>query len=222
MNNLLDEFNVTEETYINLDKYYNILVESNKVMNLTAITEYNEAYIKHFYDSLLITKCNDELTDIIDVGSGAGFPGLVLSIYNSKSKITLLEPTKKRATFLEKVKNELSLENVTVINDRAENIKGQYMYATARAVAPLNILLELVIPLLKVNGKFYCLKGSSYSEELELSKNAIKELNLTIENIYHFDLPNNYGSRVIIVFKKEKTTKPKYPRRYANILKQPL
>lgn len=222
MNNLLEDFNISNNIYTNLDKYYNLLVEANKVMNLTAITGYEEAYIKHFYDSLLLTKCNNNLDEIIDVGSGAGFPGLVLAISNPNLKISLLEPTKKRANFLETVKNELNLENVQVINERAENIKGSYMYATARAVAPLNILLELVTPLLKVNGKFYCLKGSSYQEELELAENAIKELNLEVENIFHFDLPNNFGKRVIIVFKKTKQTKPKYPRRYANILKQPL
>lgn len=222
MNNILDEFNVSETIYKNLDIYYNLLIEKNKAINLTSITEYTEAYIKHFYDSLLITKCNDHLDDLIDVGSGAGFPGLVLAINNPDAKITLLEPTKKRTNFLEEVKQELKLSNVTIINERAENIKAQHMYATARAVAPMNILLELITPLLKVGGKFYCLKGSSYSEELEKAEKAIKELDLIIENIYHFDLPNNFGKRVIIVFKKVKATKPKYPRRYANILKQPL
>ncbi len=222
MNKFLDDFNITLDIYNNLDKYYDLLVETNKVMNLTSITEYNDVYIKHFYDSLLLTKCNNNLDDIIDVGSGAGFPGLVLGIYNSNLKITLLEPTKKRANFLEHVCNELNLNKIQVINERAENIKGNYTYATARAVAPMNILLELITPLLKVGGIFYCLKGASYLEELEQSKHAIKELNLKVENIYHFDLPNEYGKRVIIAFKKENKTNPKYPRRYANILKQPL
>ncbi len=222
MNKFLDDFNITLDIYNNLDKYYDLLVETNKVMNLTSITEYNDVYIKHFYDSLLLTKCNNNLDDIIDVGSGAGFPGLVLGIYNSNLKITLLEPTKKRANFLEHVCNELNLNKIQVINERAENIKGNYTYATARAVAPMNILLELITPLLKVGGIFYCLKGASYLEELEQSKHAIKELNLEVENIYHFDLPNEYGKRVIIAFKKENKTNPKYPRRYANILKQPL
>lgn len=222
MNKLLEEFNVDNSTYELYDKYYNMLVETNKVMNLTSITEYKDVYIKHFYDSLLLTKCCKDLNNIIDVGSGAGFPGMVLAIYNSNINITLLEPTKKRANFLEKVKQELNLEKVNVIADRAENIKGKFKYATARAVAPLNILIELVTPLLETNGTFYCLKGSSYLEELENADNAIKELNLKVEHIYHFDLPNELGKRVIIEFKKIKPHNPKYPRQYAKILKQPL
>ncbi|MBR2891729.1 MAG: 16S rRNA (guanine(527)-N(7))-methyltransferase RsmG [Bacilli bacterium] len=222
MNNLLEEFNITSDTYELYDRYYNLLVETNKVMNLTSITNYEDVYIKHFYDSLLLNKCNNNLDDIIDVGSGAGFPGMVLAINNPNLKITLLEPTKKRANFLENVKKELNLTNIKVIADRAENIKGSYSYATARAVAPLNILIELIAPLLKVGGKFYSLKGSSYQEELEASEFAIKELNLNIEHIYHFDLPNNLGKRVIIEFTKTKANHPKYPRAYAKILKQPL
>lgn len=222
MNKLLEDFNIDKNTYEQYDRYYNLLVETNKVMNLTSITEYNDVYIKHFYDSLLLTKCSDTLDNIIDVGSGAGFPGMVLAISNPNLNITLLEPTKKRANFLEKVKQDLNLVNVKVISERAENIKGSYNFATARAVAPLNILVELIAPLLAINGTFYCLKGSSYLDELEMASNAIKELNLKVEHIYHFDLPNDLGKRVIIEFKKTKQHNSKYPRQYAKIIKQPL
>lgn len=222
MNNLLKDFNVDVSTYEQFDKYYNLLIETNKVMNLTSITSYEEVYIKHFYDSLLLSKCSDNLNNIIDVGSGAGFPGIPLAILQPNIDITLLEPTKKRANFLEKVKDELHLNKVQVISDRAENIKGNYKYATARAVAPLNILLELITPLLQVNGIFYCLKGSSYLDELDKASNAIKELNLHVEYIYHYDLPNDLGKRVIIAFKKTKQHNLKYPRQYSKILKQPL
>ena len=223
MAKLLDDFNINENQYFKYEKYYQLLNEKNKVMNLTAITDYEGVFIKHFYDSLLLTNITKDFNNLIDVGSGAGFPGLVLSIYDESQKITLLEPTTKRCKFLESVKEELNLSNVTIINDRAENLKNKtYSFATARAVAQVNVLLELVIPLLEVGGLFYCLKGSNYQEELSLAENAIKELNVEIKNIYHFELPNNLGKRVIVVFEKKKRTNPKYPRPYANIVKKPL
>lgn len=223
MDNLLEHFKISDIQYSKYQRYYEILNEKNKVMNLTAITDYEGVFIKHFYDSLLLTKITEDFDNLIDVGSGAGFPGLVLSIFDETKKITLLEPTTKRCKFLEIVKEELNLSNVTIINDRAENLKGQhYKYATARAVAQMNILLELIIPLLEVGGKFICLKGSNYQEELDNSKNAIEKLHVDVKNIYHFELPNNLGKRVIIVFEKKKSTDPKYPRPYANIVKKPL
>lgn len=220
MNNLLNDFNIND--YSDFDKYYNLLVEKNKVMNLTSITEYNDVYIKHFYDSLLLTKCNNNLDNLIDVGSGAGFPGMVLAINNPNLHITLLEPTKKRANFLTDIKNDFSLNNVNVISERAENHKGIYMYATARAVAPMNVLLELIIPLLEIGGTFYCMKGQNYEEELLKSNNAIDKLNVQIDKIYHFSLPNNQGERVIITFKKMGKPKGIYPRKYPIIMKKPL
>lgn len=223
MARLLDDFNLTDIQYDKYEKYYQILNEKNKIMNLTAITDYEGVFIKHFYDSLLLTNVTKEYDNLIDVGSGAGFPGLVLSIFDESKKITLLEPTTKRCKFLELVKDELSLSNVTIINDRAENLKNKfYRCATARAVAQVNVLLELIIPLLEVGGLFYCLKGSNYQEELVNAENAIKELNVEIKNIYHFELPFNQGKRVIVVFEKKKKTNPKYPRPYANIVKKPL
>lgn len=223
MNRVLDDFNITEEQYKLLDQYFELLVETNKVFNLTRVTEYEEVYIKHYYDSMLLFKCLDSFDNLIDVGSGAGFPGMVLGICRPNDHITLLEPTTKRANFLKETSTKLGLKNVKVINDRAENLKDtHYKYATARAVAQLNILLELVIPLLEVGGKFFCLKGSNFHEELENSKNAIKELNVNVEKIFEFNLPNGLGTRAIIVFKKNKSTKHVYPRRYANILKKPL
>lgn len=223
MARLLDDFNLTDIQYDKYEKYYQLLNEKNKIMNLTAITDYEGVFIKHFYDSLLLTNVTKEYDNLIDVGSGAGFPGLVLSIFDESKKITLLEPTTKRCKFLELVKDELSLSNVTIINDRAENLKNKfYRCATARAVAQVNVLLELIIPLLEVGGLFYCLKGSNYQEELVNAENAIKELNVEIKNIYHFELPFNQGKRVIVVFEKKKKTNPKYPRPYANIVKKPL
>lgn len=223
MAKLLDEFNITELQYAKYEKYFQLLNEKNKVMNLTAIDDYEGVFIKHFYDSLLLTNITKEYNNLIDVGSGAGFPGMVLSIYDESKNVTLLEPTTKRCKFLELVKDELNLSNVSIINNRAENLKNKYFkYATARAVAQINVLLELIVPLLEVGGMFYCLKGSNYQEELENAENAIKELNVEIKNIYHFELPMNLGKRVIIVFEKKKKTNTKYPRTYANIVKKPL
>lgn len=223
MNKYLEEFNLSEEQYKLLDTYYNLLIEKNKVINLTRVTDYEEVYIKHYFDSMLLFRCLDSFDNLVDVGSGAGFPGMVLGICRPDDRITLLEPTTKRANFLNDTILNLGLKNVKVINDRAENLKNpNYKYATARAVAQLNILLELVIPLLQVGGKFYCLKGSNFQEELDNSSNAIKELNVKVEHIYEFELPNNMGTRAIIVFEKLKPTKKIYPRRYANILKKPL
>lgn len=223
MAKLLDDFNINDSQYTKYEKYYELLNEKNKVMNLTAITDYEGVFIKHFYDSLLLTKITKDYDNLIDVGSGAGFPGLVLSIFDETKKITLLEPTTKRCKFLEIVKEELNLLNVTVINERAENLKNKtYHVATARAVAQVNILLELIVPLLEVGGIFYCLKGSNYQEELTNAENAIKELNVEIKKIYHYELPNSLGKRVIIVFEKMKKTNSKYPRPYANIVKKPL
>ena len=220
---LLDDFNITDTQYAKYEKYYELLNDKNKVMNLTAITDYEGVFIKHFYDSLLLTNVTKNFDNLIDVGSGAGFPGLVLSIFDESKHITLLEPTTKRCKFLELVKEELKLSNVSIINDRAENLKNKtYKCATARAVAQVNVLLELIIPLLEVGGLFYCLKGSNYQEELANAENAMKELNVEIKNIYHFDLPMNQGKRVIVVFEKKKKTNPKYPRSYANIVKKPL
>lgn len=207
--------------------YYQILMEESKKYNLTTITSEEEVYIKHFYDSILILKYL-QLDDqkLIDVGSGAGFPGIPLKIICPNLDITLVEPTGKRAKFLQLVIDTLKLEKIKIINDRAENIiqnnREQYDFATARAVAPLNILLELLTPFVKVNGKVIALKGSSYQEELSNAKSALKILNLSVENIYHDYLPKEMGERPIIIFKKLTKTKLEYPRIYSKIKKRPL
>ena len=210
------------------ETYFNELVEVNQYMNLTAITEREEVYRKHFLDSLEITRAikQEGVYTLCDVGSGAGFPGIPLKIVNPSIKMTLVEPTTKRANFLKMVIEKLNLKDIEVINDRAENIinnhREKYDYATARAVAALNILLELLVPFVKVNGSVIALKGSSYNEEINLSKNAFKELNVELSKIYHESLPNDLGDRPILLFTKTKPTNKKYPRAYAQIKKKPL
>lgn len=230
MNNqiLLDKFNLTDEMLFQLEEYYKILVEENKKINLTSITEKEEVYIKHFFDSLLLTKEIDMINvkTMIDIGTGAGFPGIPIKIMYPHISLTLVEPTNKRCVFLQKVIELLQLKGITIINDRAENyIKDQrekYDLATARAVSSLNILSEIVIPFIKKDGIFIAMKGSNYQEEIENSIKGIKILNAKIEKITTYELPKNKGTRVFIAIKKVKNTPITYPRQYAKIKKQPL
>ena len=227
MNNIKTVTNITKEMEEQFELYYEILSEESQKYNLTSITSKDDVYLKHFYDSILLVKQIDITNkSIVDIGSGAGFPGIPLKIVSPTTKITLVEPTTKRANFLQMVIDKLGLKDIEVINDRAENIinshREKYDFATARAVAPLNILLELLTPFVKVNGNIIALKGSSYQEELDICNKAFKELDIKIKNIYQEELPNNQGLRPIIVINKTKKTNPKYPRAYAQIKKKPL
>ncbi len=210
------------------NEYYTILDEMSKVMNLTTITEELDVYIKHFYDSILALKHiknTDNLT-LLDIGSGAGFPGIVLKIAHPNLKITLLEPTKKRCDFLELVIKKLGLEGIEVINERAENYikerRSAYDFVTARAVAGLNILSELSLAFVKNNGYFIAMKGSNYEEELAISHDAISKMGGKLDQIYEYNLPIEYGKRCILTIKKVKNTPLIYPRIYSKIKKQPL
>jgi len=210
-----------------LYEYYLLLESASKTMNLTTIVEYTDVYIKHFYDSLLVKEVVTlDNKSIIDVGSGAGFPGLVLAICYPNASFTLVEPTLKRCNFLNKVITELKLENIVVINERAEKLDQKYResfdIATARAVAQVPILLELLTPYTKVGGKVVILKGINYEDELNQSNNAIKLLSLELDNTYKFMLPRNFGTRNILVFSKTLKTKSIYPRDYAKIKSKPL
>ena len=176
--------NISDDTLSKLEKYYQILVEENNKYNLTAITEEKQVYLKHFYDSLCIVKIID-LNEkyLLDIGTGAGFPGLVLKIVFPNIKIDLLDSTNKKCMFLQKVIDKLNLQNINVINARAEeyaqNNRNKYDIVTSRAVAPLKHLLEYSIPTLKINGSFVSLK-SNISEEME---NKILEDLLMIKNL---------------------------------------
>jgi len=207
-------------------KYYEFLILENEKINLTAITKKEEVYIKHFQDSL-----NTELaikflnvSSICDVGSGAGFPGIPLKIKYPHLKLTIIEPTLKRCKFLEKLVLHLCLKDVIIINDRAENLqklRNNFDVVVARAVASLPILVEICIPLVKVNGFFIALKGSNYQEEVDNSKQALRLLTSEVENIITYEL-GNYGTHSLIKIKKLKETVAKYPRAYAAIKKKPL
>ena len=205
------------------EKYYKFLVEENNKYNLTSITDKDEVYIKHFLDSLSIENIIDlDNISLCDVGSGAGFPAIPLKIMYPNIKLTIIEPTLKRCNFLKQVVEMLNMKDVEIINDRAENIKDMHFdVVCARAVSNLSILLELCIPLVKVNGYFISMKGSNYKEELDGASNALNVLDAKVEDIYEYDL-EEYGKRVLLKIKKIKETKKIYPRMYSQIKKKPL
>ena len=209
-----------------LDKYYNMLIESNKNINLTAITDYNQVLLKHFYDSLTISKAI-KLTNqkVCDIGTGAGFPGIVLKIVYPNLEITLVESLTKRCIFLNEVIKELALKDIKVVNQRAEDFsKNNVEYfdiITSRAVAKLNILLELSIKSLKIGGYYIALKAN-IDEEIKNISNCLTKLNSSLNSITTFNLPIDNSIRNIIKIKKDGPTPPLYPRRYNEIKKRPL
>jgi 16S rRNA (guanine527-N7)-methyltransferase len=226
---LIDTFEIKDQSTLDsLYVYYETLVETSKVMNLTTIVELEEAYIKHFYDSLLLSKTIDltkKLT-LADVGTGAGFPGLVLKIVYPNLHVTLIEPITKRCKFLQSVIDKLQLKDIYVINGRAEDVIKEYReyfdIVTARAVAALNILAEICVPFVKLNGLFIALKGSSYQEEIDAAGLAFSKLKAKYSSKHIFELPKNMGERAIILYKKIDKTPNIYPRIYAKIKKNPL
>ena len=216
---------IDEEKIQKLEKYQSFLLENNKQFNLTSITEPNEMLIKHFYDSLApLEYLSIENKSVLDFGSGAGFPGLPFAILVPSSKVTLLDATRKKCEFLKGVKELLSLENVQVVHARGEDFKEREHFdvVSARAVASLPVLLELVAPLLKVGGIFLAMKGANGEKELCESKKALKTLGLTLKKTEVYELPEEMGKRVNFLFEKEAPTPKKYPRPYADILKKPL
>lgn len=208
--------------------YYNLLVSWNEKMNLTAITDPEGVLIKHFYDSLLFFKAAQvkKGAQIIDVGTGAGFPGLVLKIARPDIKLTLLDGLNKRLTFLEAVLMETGLE-AELVHMRAEEggknkkYRERYDFATARAVKVMPVLCEYCLPFVKTGGNFIALKGATGKEELEASKNALKLLGGKTESVIEENLPEG-DKRILINVKKISQTSPKYPRDNAKISKNPL
>lgn len=219
--------NVTDTQIKQLDKYHELLVTWNEYMNLTGIVEKEAVYLKHFYDSLTLCKIInlDRIETLCDIGTGAGFPGMVLKILFPNLKITLIDSLNKRIVFLNEVIKQLGLTDIETIHSRAEEYgiknKEKYDVVTARAVAPLNILLEYSIPLVKINGYFIAMKAN-ITDELENSKNALSKLDCQIENIIKFNLPFEHSNRTLISIKKTNKTKNLYPRKYNEIKKRPL
>lgn len=210
------------------EMYYNKLIEVNEYMNLTAITEKNEVYLKHFLDSLSILKAinkNDSYS-ILDVGSGAGFPSIPLAIVDPKANVVIIDALNKRINFLNELVKELGLNNVNAYHKRAEEYakekRESFDFVTARAVARLNILVELCLPLVKIGGSFIAMKGQIADEELKEAKKAIEILGGKVKKIIDFDLPDDAGKREIIIIEKVKATPNKYPRDFNKIKGKPL
>lgn len=218
---------VSELQIKQLNKYQYLLNEWNKVINLTGITEKNEVYLKHFYDSLTIFKVVNlyNIENLCDVGSGAGFPGLVLKILFPQLKVVLIDSLNKRINFLNDVINKLELKGIEALHmrseDYAKNNKERFDIVTARAVAPLPILIELCVPLVKVDKYFIPLKAN-IENEINNSTNAEKELCIVKDDIVKFKLPIEESNRTIIRYKKFKKTNLKYPRKYSDIKKKTL
>ena len=210
--------------------YYETLVSWNEKMNLTAITEEKEVYLKHFYDSITLALAVDFNPEgaLCDVGSGAGFPSIPLKIIFPQLKITIVDSLNKRITFLTHLVNELDLEGVSLFHDRAETfakLKGQresYDYVTARAVARLNVLAELCLPLVKKSGFFFALKAAKSEEELQEALPAIRLLGGKFIEDKLIELPIIGDERHILVIEKKKETPNKYPRKPGLPNKQPL
>lgn len=211
-------------------KYYELLTEKNKVMNLTAITEYDEVMKKHFVDSLAIASCMDlsKPLTLIDVGTGAGFPGIPLKIVFPHLKVTLLDSLRKRIDFLNEVIEELELQNIEAVHGRAEDfakpdkLREKYDVCVSRAVANLSTLSEYCIPFVKIGGIFASYKSEKVTEELENAGKAISLLGCRKADRRDFVLPGSDMNRTIVLFRKEKETPGKFPRKAGLPSKEPL
>ena len=209
-------------------EYMNLLLEWNEKINLTAITEMNDVILKHFIDSLTILKYINDGEKIIDVGTGAGFPGIPICIMKEKIECTLLDSLNKRINFLNEVSNKLELKNIKNVHGRAEEYgknklyREKYDVVVSRAVANMSTLSEYLLPFVKINGICICMKGPDLDQELENAKYAINELGGKIEKIEKIKLPNSDIERNIVIIKKIKQTKNKYPRKSGTPSKDPL
>jgi 16S rRNA (guanine527-N7)-methyltransferase len=212
------------------ETYYQTLVEWNEKMNLTAITEKNEVYLKHFYDSISAAFYFDfqKPLRICDVGAGAGFPSIPLKIVFPHLDVTIVDSLNKRITFLDHLAEVLQLKNVQFIHDRAESFgqkkehRESYDIVTARAVARMSVLSELCLPLVKLGGTFIAMKAANANEELEAAKKAISVLGGSLQNVHSFHLPFEESERNILIIKKEKQTPKKYPRKPGTPNKTPI
>jgi 16S rRNA (guanine527-N7)-methyltransferase len=223
----LEKINIklNEEQINLLDKFYNLLIEWNEKINLTTITNYEEVYLKHFYDSLTLYKeinLNQDLY-LCDVGTGAGFPGIVLKICFPNLKIVLIDSLQKRVKYLNEIIKELNLENIEAVHTRMEDYsrlnEEKFDIITARAVANINVLLEICVRAVKINGYLIFMKANC-DEEIENSKKCLSELGCSIANINKFVLPKENSHRTLVKVTKHSKTNNKFPRTIEKIRKE--
>jgi 16S rRNA (guanine527-N7)-methyltransferase len=217
------ELEISENQYQQLYRYYELLVSENEKYNLTNITNVDDVFEKHFFDSISIVRMLD-LTDksIVDIGAGAGFPLLPVKIFKSNIKATLLDATLKKVNFINMVIKELKLNNIETVNGRAEESDKKYDVVVARAVAPLNQLLELSCNVVKKGGHLIAMKGSNYKDELKSAEKALTLLGFKLVNVEAIKLIKSDIVHYNLLFRKVKQHDGFYPRSYAKISKQPL
>lgn len=231
-NRYFDNTNIklTDEMIQKFDSYKIEIIQWNKIMDITKLTTDDDIYIKHFIDSLFFIKSGYSLKDkkLIDIGTGGGFPGIPLKIYEESLDVTLLDSLNKRVNFLNNVISSLHLKNVEAIHDRAENLakkinyRENYDFATSRAVANLRILSELCLPFVKIGGYFVAMKGPKLDKELEEAKQTIEKLGGKIVNTINYHLPHGFGERNLLIIKKISSTPKIYPRSYGQIKNKTL
>ena len=222
-------FSLTDKQIKQLDLFYDLLVEKNKVMNLTAITEFNEVIVKHFADSLSIcTVLPESVNDVCDLGTGAGFPGIPMAIAYPNLHFTLIDSLNKRIKFLQEVVDALGLANVTLVHARAEEAGRNKIYrenfdlVVSRAVANIATLSEYCLPLVNIGGYFISFKSGDIDSEIEASGSAIKKLGGRMNKPVYFSLPETDISRSFLIINKEKNTPKTYPRKAGTPSKEPL
>ncbi|MCL1632205.1 16S rRNA (guanine(527)-N(7))-methyltransferase RsmG [Sporolactobacillus sp. CPB3-1] len=224
------KIHLSDTQILQFHRYYELLVEWNEKMNLTAITDQKEIEIKHFFDSLTPSFyfSIQNVKTICDVGSGAGFPGIPLKILFPSLDLTIIDSLKKRLTFIQAVADTLDLDQITLCHDRAEDFahkpdfREHFDLVTARAVARLSVLSEYCLPLVRMGGMFLALKGSNAGEELQQADHAIAELGGRLIKTVSLNLPDNSGKRTLIRIDKIRPTPDKYPRKSGIPMKKPL
>lgn len=232
-NKLIDKMNkidikLSDNQVKNFFEYMNFLLEWNDKINLTSITNEDEIILKHFVDCATICKYINDGKLVIDIGTGAGFPGIPIKIINKDLKIVLVDSLNKRINFLNNVVKKLNLSNIELIHSRVEdlaqdiNYREKYDLIVSRAVAPLNVLSEYTLPFIKIGGKNICMKGNITQEEIENSKKAIDKLGGKVSDIVEFNLPDSDLRRSIVFIDKVNKTPKQYPRKAGKPSKDPI
>ena len=222
---------LNDQQIAQFERYFQLLVEWNEKMNLTAITQREEVYLKHFYDCLMVLwnmPLEEYALQLCDVGAGAGFPSIPLKIAHPELQVTIVDSLQKRLTFIEHLAEELGLEGVSCVHGRAEDVgqnpayRGQFDIVTARAVASLNVLAEYCLPLVKIGGQFLALKAQKSDQELEEARAAIRILGAKLIKVTEDQLPVEAADRRYILIQKTKETPNKYPRKAGKPAKNPI